>query len=166
MKVVDMSSAMLDGLTTRAISSPRRRQHHNMHATHADPVQRLFNAVDVDSYIRPHRHWQDPKAETLLGIRGTLTFVTFDDVGRILEAIEFGEQVAGRAVNPSIGVEIPPGTWHTVVANEPGAIIFEVKAGPFDAGLAKEWAPWAPPENSLEAAKYLSALRGQLGLSR
>jgi cupin fold WbuC family metalloprotein len=91
MKVVDMSSAMLDRLTTRAESSPRRRQHHNLHATHADPVQRLFNAVDVDSYIRPHRHWQDPKAETLLGIRGTFTFVTFDDAGKVVEAIEFGE---------------------------------------------------------------------------
>lgn len=166
MKIVDMSSSMLDELTARAENSPRRRQHHNLHATHADPVQRLFNAVDVDSYIRPHRHWQDPKAETLLAIRGTLTFVTFDDAGKVVGTIEFGEQVAGRAENPSIGVEVPPGTWHTVIARDSGAIIFEVKAGPFDASAAKEWAPWAPPEDSQEAAGYLYALRDQLGLSR
>jgi cupin fold WbuC family metalloprotein len=160
LKVVNLSNFLLDELTVQALHSPRRRQFRNLHGNYKDAVQRLFNAIDVDSYIRPHRHWQDPKTETLLGIRGSLTFVTFSDTGDLLEAVRFGQQ--GRGFNPSIGVEVPPGVWHTVIANEPGSIVFELKAGPFDPLTAKEWAGWAPAEESQQADAYLADLRRRL----
>jgi cupin fold WbuC family metalloprotein len=162
MKVVDLSAAMLDRLGDEAACSARGRQHRNVHASHDEPVQRLFNAIGMDSYIRPHRHFADPKNETLLAIRGSLTFVTFSETGEVEQAIRFGQQDAGARANPSVGVEVPPGVWHTVIADEPGSVVFEVKAGPFDPNRAKEWALWAPPEGSPEAASYLAGLRRQL----
>jgi cupin fold WbuC family metalloprotein len=165
MSVVDLSSMMLDDLVTKAGDSARKRQHCNVHSSHDDPVQRLFNAIELDSYIRPHRHSVDPKTETLLGIRGTLTFVTFDNAGEITGTIEFGAQVGGKPTR-SVGVEVPPGIWHTVIANEPGSILFEVKAGPFDSSRAKEWAPWAPSEDGELGYAYLAALRNRLRLLR
>lgn len=163
MSVVDLSGMMLDDLVTKAGNSARGRQHCNVHGSHDDPVQRLFNAIELNSYIRPHRHSQDPKTETLLGIRGTLTFVTFDEAGEISGAIEFGAQALGKPAK-SVGVEVPPGVWHTVIANEPGSILFEIKAGPFDSSKAKEWAPWAPPEGGERGNAYLHALRNRLRL--
>lgn len=162
MSVVELSSSMLDELVVHAGKTARGRLHRNLHDTHDAPVQRLFNAVGMDSYIRPHRHWQDPKTETLLAVRGTLTFVTFDDEGAITKAIRIGEQFAGCVGNTSIGVEIPPGVWHTVIADSPGAVIFEVKAGPFDPSRAKEWAVWAPSEDSADALTYMAALRQRI----
>lgn len=157
---------MIDDLVEQAGQSLRGRLHRNLHATHDAPVQRLFNAIGMDSYIRPHRHWQDPKTETLLAVRGVLTFVTFSDEGVIEQAIHIGEQIAGRTGNASIGVEIPPGVWHTVIADQPGAVIFEVKAGPFDPSRAKEWAAWAPAEDSADAQVYMATLRRQISALR
>lgn len=159
MKVVNLSACMLDQLVVQASGTSRKRQHLNMHMSYDDPVQRLFNAIGPDSYVRPHRHFQDQRTEILLGIRGKLTFVTFDDVGNILESIAFGPQQPGQEWPASVGVEVPPGVWHTVIADEPGSILFEIKAGPFDPQSAKEWAEWAPSEDNGAGSAYLEALR-------
>ena len=54
--------------------------------------------------------------------------------------------------------EVPPGTWHTVVALETGSVLLEVKAGPFIPDQPKEFAAWAPEEGSDEAREYHSFL--------
>lgn len=162
MKAVDLSSAMLDHLILQAGSTSRKRQHCNVHTAYDDPVQRMFNAIEPGSYVRPHRHSQDPRVETLLGIRGAMTFIAFNDSGEIIESIAFGPQSSGPGANPSVGIEVPPGLWHTVVANEPGSVLFEIKAGPFDASKAKEWAEWAPAEGGEEGLDYLAALHVRL----
>ncbi len=164
MNVVDLSSLLLDDLVTKAGDSVRKRQHCNVHSSQDDPVQRLFNAIELNSYIRPHRHSQDPKTETLIGIRGAFTFITFDDFGEIIRMIEFGAQGGGKPVI-SAGVEVPPEIWHTIVANEPGSVLFEVKAGPFYSSKAKEWAPWAPSEDSEARHAYLASLRHRIRCS-
>jgi len=164
MKAVGLSDAMLDQLVMQAVSSPRKRQHCNVHTSYDEPVQRLFNAVEPDSYIRPHRHSHDPRVETLLGIRGAFTFIAFDEAGEIVESFEFGPQSSDA--NPGVGVEVPPGLWHTVIAKEPGSVLFEIKAGPFDACKAKEWATWAPAEGGEEGIAYLVTLRARLSSLR
>ena len=58
------SSQYLDDLTSAAENNPRKRQHRNIHQDYSEYCQRLFNAIEPDSYIRPHRHASDPK-ETL-----------------------------------------------------------------------------------------------------
>ncbi|MHB1620743.1 MAG: WbuC family cupin fold metalloprotein [Sulfuricella sp.] len=162
MKVTNFSSAFLDQLTQEAEQSSRFRLHRNLHQNYQDTCQRLFNAIGVDSYIRPHRHLNDPKAECLMAVRGLMTLVTFDEVGQIVEAIRFGIPTQGSTEPSSVGVELPPGVWHTVIADIPGTILFEVKAGPFNPAQAKEWAEWAPAEETPEAQKYLSDLRARL----
>jgi hypothetical protein len=49
-------------------------------------------------------------------------------------------------------------SWHTVIALEPGCVLLEVKAGPFDPNQPKVLAPWAPEEGSDAAGDYLSRL--------
>lgn len=154
MGVRRFSASMIDALVHEAASTSRGRQYRNIHESYRDPCQRLFNAIGMDSYIRPHRHLSDPRTETLIAVRGVMTLLVFDDAGEITQLIRFGCE---RGCN--LGVEISPGVWHTVIAEAPGAVLFEVKAGPFDPNMAKELAAWAPPEGSLEAAPYLTDLR-------
>lgn len=123
--------------------------------SYEEPVQRLLNALGFDTYIRPHRHSLDPKVETLFALRGEFALVTFNAQGHPQGVVIFG---AGAAA-PAAGVELASETWHTVIALTDGAVLFEIKAGPFDPGAAKEYAAWAPEEGSEQAARYLAGLR-------
>ena len=159
MTLVRISQGLLDDLLHKAAETPRRRQHHNLHTSHADPCQRLLNAIELDSYIRPHRHALDPKVECLVAVRGKFALITFDDHGSPERVVRFGTELHGRDGQLDIGVEVPAATWHTVIALVPGSVLLEVKAGPFNPHAAKEPAPWAPEEQSADAEGYFQALR-------
>lgn len=154
MKAFD--SKYLDELIGQAKYSPRLRQHRNIHQSYQDACQRLFNAIEPDSYIRPHRHLSDPKCELLITVQGSLALVTFDDIGGILNVLRMGSGHTGSAV--TIGAEVPAETWHTVISLEPESILLEVKAGPFNPDAAKDYAPWAPVEGSKESMTYLNEI--------
>jgi cupin fold WbuC family metalloprotein len=161
MGIVNFSAAFLDGLTEEAERSARSRQHRNLHAHYNEPCQRLFNAIGMDSYIRPHRHSDATKTECLIAVRGLMTLIVFDETGAIIQSVKFGHSPLGfgDAGAVSCGVEVLPGTWHTVIADRPGSILFEVKPGPFNQKEAKEWPTWAPPEGVSDAVAYLAKLR-------
>lgn len=154
MKIFD--AQYLAKLSSQAKNNPRLRQHSNIHHTNQDNCQRLFNAIELGSYIRPHRHLTDPKEELLIAIRGKMALVTFDEQGNVIDILSFGTERGG--VSLPIGAEVSNGTWHTVVALETGCILLEVKAGPFDPDQPKDLAPWAPEEFSGAAADYLNQL--------
>jgi cupin fold WbuC family metalloprotein len=157
MTVKVFSADYLDSLVAEASQSPRARQHRNIHERYDDPCQRFLNAIGTDSYIRPHRHSLDPKAETLIAVRGQFALITFDDAGAITNIVRFGTEKADSAL--PVGADLPPGTWHTIIALVAGAILLELKAGPFNPNAAKEPAPWAPEEGTPEGRAYLQRLR-------
>lgn len=148
----------LDDLTQQAKVSPRLRQHRNIHRSYQDATQRLFNAIEPGSYIRPHRHAADPKDELLIAVRGSMALLTFDDQGAVTDILRFGDGGLDREM--AAGAEVPASTWHTVLALEPGCILLEVKAGPFDPNQPKNLASWAPEEGAAEAREYLDRLVG------
>jgi cupin fold WbuC family metalloprotein len=143
-------------LTNQAKNNPRLRQHRNIHVNYQDNCQRLFNAIELGSYIRPHRHASTPREELLIAIRGQMALVTFDDEGNIVGQLRFGTEKHG--VDMAIGVEVSPSTWHTVIALEHGCVLLEVKSGPFDTNQPKDLALWAPEEGSAAAQVYLNYL--------
>jgi cupin fold WbuC family metalloprotein len=150
------SALQLNELVCRAEASPRLRQHHNIHKTYEEPCQRLFNAIEPGSYIRPHRHLSVPRDELLVAIRGLMALVIFDDSGQVQQVVRFGSEKYGADL--AVGVEIDPATWHTVVALVPGALLMEVKAGPFEPAHPKDLAEWAPPEGSARVPEFLQKL--------
>jgi cupin fold WbuC family metalloprotein len=143
----------LDALTEAARASPRRRKNLDFHATPAHPANRLLNAVEPDSYVRPHRHREATKDETFVVLRGAFGLLLFDEHGKVTQTAVL------RAGGDEIGAHVPTGTFHALVSLEPGSVFFEVKAGPYDPDTAKDWPDWAPAEGSAEAAAYLSSLR-------
>jgi len=154
MKIFDIH--YLNDLTGQAIGNPRLRQHRNIHQSYQDPCQRLFNAIEPGSYIRPHRHAAEPRDELLIAIRGAMALVTFDDQGTVTGVLRFGTDKYGT--DTAAGAEVSASTWHTVIALESGCVLLEIKAGPFDSGLPKDFALWAPEEGTSAARDYLNRL--------
>lgn len=150
------STDYLNELIADAQSSPRKRKHRNIHESYMDTCQRLFNAIEPNSYIRPHRHATDPKDELLIAVRGLMALVIFDEQAMVTEIIRFG--VENQDDGLAVGAEVPASTWHTVIALTPGCILLEIKAGPFDSSRPKDLAPWAPEEGSAAASNYLNQL--------
>jgi len=159
MKIKTLSWAYLNELINDAVQSPRLRLHDNIHSSYDDPCQRLVNAIGTDSYVRPHRHSLDPKNETLIALQGLFALLTFDDLGKVKEIIRFGTEYHQDHNTLSVGVDIPPDTWHSVIALSTNSILMEVKTGPFKPYSAKELASWAPEEESHDSIKYLQQLK-------
>jgi cupin fold WbuC family metalloprotein len=154
MKAFDVQ--YLNYLTGQAKNSPRLRQHRNIHQNYKDACQRLFNAIEPGSYIRPHRHASEPREELLIAIRGSMALITFDDQGSVTGILRFGSEKHGSDL--AAGAEVASSTWHTVIALEAGCVLLEVKAGPFDPNQPKNLAPWAPEEGSDAGDDYLNRL--------
>lgn len=143
---------LLDSVSAQAKESPRLRKNHNIHRSHEEPCNRLLNAVEPGSYIRPHRHLDPAKAESVVILRGTLGVIEFDDNGAVLHKILLVP--GGNAV----AANVPPGVFHTFVSLETGTVFFEAKAGPYRPITEEEFAGWAPAEGSPDVQAYLEKL--------
>jgi cupin fold WbuC family metalloprotein len=141
-----VDARVLDELVAAARAHPRRRMNKNLHAME-DPIHRLLNAMEPDSYVVPHRHLTPPKHETIVAVRGRFAVLLFDDGGRVTHRIVLAPSGATSAV------ELPAGTWHSLLALESGSVFFEVKAGPYVAPVPSDVATWAPPPADSGAAK-------------
>lgn len=143
----------LDQVSSQAKASPRRRRNRNFHASESDTCNRLLNAIEPDSYIQPHCHHDAAKDETLVAVRGRLGVIFFDERGAVTATAVLAP--AGE----SVGVNIPHGMYHTLVALEPDSVFFEAKAGPYAPLTPREKAPWAPVEGEPRASSYLADLK-------
>jgi cupin fold WbuC family metalloprotein len=150
MTIID--STLLDALSAEAAGLPRRRKNLNLHASLEDPIQRLCNAVEPGSYVRPHRHAPD-RWELFTALRGLIRVLTFADDGRVLNVLLLGPGC------DAVLAEIPGGTWHSLVSLQPGSVFFEVKPGPYSPVGDKGFAAWAPGEGEGRAADLEAWMR-------
>jgi cupin fold WbuC family metalloprotein len=150
-----LSRELLEGAIAASQESPRRRVIQPFHRSESATLQRMFNAVQPDSYIPPHRHLHPPKAESWIVVRGALAFFTFDEQGAISECLEI------RAGGEIFGVDLEPGVYHTFFALEPDTVVYEVKDGPYSPTTDKSFPSWAPAEGSPEASAYLARLSAE-----
>jgi len=148
-----ITTALLDATSAAARQATRRRMNHNFHAAPEHPCNRLLNAIEPESYVRPHCHAAANKDETMIVVRGRLGVLTFDAEGK-LQSHALLEAGGGQ-----LGVTLAAGEWHTVVALEPGTVFFEAKAGPYAPVAPQEFAAWAPAEATPEAAVHLARWR-------
>ena len=143
-------------LIAKADASPRRRSNRNLHEMPEDAIQRLFVAAKRDSYFRVHRH--PDKWEFSLIVRGEFLLFTFDENGVITQRLHTGPNAPVKAF------ELPPNTFHSWVPLSDDGIFFEVKAGPYDAQTAAQFAPWAPAEGDSHAMAFVEKLlRSKIG---
>lgn len=157
-KVRIIDTVLIGEVRNQALISPRKRLNHNFHDLE-ETYQRFLNILCRGTYIRPHRHTEPPKAETFLILEGKISFLLFDDSGSIIESHIL------QAGGPNYGIDILPGVWHSLVCISDTAVCFEGKHGPYNPANDKDFAPWAPIENTEDAREYLWMLENNSNLS-
>lgn len=146
--------SLFGGLAEKAAANPRGRQHHNFHEM-ADPCHRMAVGLQPTTYIPPHRHLCDDKAECLIVLKGRLGLLIFDDQGQVTDKRVL--QAGGEC----LGVDLAPGTYHGLVVLEADSILFECKAGPYRPVGEGELAHWAPREGEEGVAQYQAWMLAQ-----
>lgn len=147
-----ISDELLDSVIQEAKESPRKRKNFNFHPTDESRCNRLLNALEPGTYIRPHRHLDQEKEELMVLLRGRMGMIYFDDAGTIAETALLS------AGGPVSGIDIPSGQYHSLVCLESGTVFLEAKAGPYRPLAPEETALWAPAEQDPAAASYLAGL--------
>lgn len=145
-----ISRVDIDNLVVEAIESPRKRAIYRLHE-HEEPVQRMVNALVPGTYVTPHKHENPDKVELLSILKGRIAVLQFSEGGQVTNVIELDSGGSNTIV------DIPPRMYHAIVVLEPSAIL-EIIQGPYDQATHKQFAPWAPPENSAQAGEYLADL--------
>ncbi len=152
-ELVVLSRSLVEHATEASRTSPRRRIILPVHKSEAELLHRMFNVIQPDSYVRPHRHLEPPKSESWVVLRGAVAFFTFEEDGQVRDCL------ALEAGGEHFGVDLAPGLFHGTVALVPDTVIYEAKSGPYAPANDKSFAPWAPAEGTPEAAGYLARLR-------
>ncbi len=142
---------LLDDVTAQAKANARLRMNYNLHHSLEAGVQRMLNALEPGTYLRPHRHLG--KEETYLVLRGSLVAFFYDDEGHVTGKV-FLSPSEGK-----YGLEIPAGVWHSILVLQSGTVIFEVKQGPYRPLVAEEVASWSPePADANGVAVFMEHL--------
>lgn len=136
-------------LAADAQASPRRRANLNFHPQLDDAIQRLAVAMEPDTYVRPHRHPQT--WEMLHPLAGRFVVLEFDDDGTVLS-----RTILGPGPDETRLLETPAGRWHAVLSLDPGAVIFEVKRGPYRPIAEDDYALWSPPADRAVAGELMA----------
>lgn len=155
MKIIDKQ--LLDETTAKARINPRLRMNHNLHDELDNPVNRLVNAMEPGTYLRPHRHSNPDKEESFLVLRGKAAFFVFDEEGNVTEK---------TVLCPAEGVygaDIKAGVWHGMLILEPGTVVYEAKQGPYAPLTPENMASWSPaPEDTGAVTLFLEKLHSLL----
>ena len=154
--MIIINDQLIKPVIDRANHSPRRRMNYNFHPRLDDPLQRMLNCIEPDSYIQPHKHENPDKCEAFILLKGKLLVVEFDDQGRV------ASHALLEAGTGTYGVEIAPRVYHCIIALESGSVVYEVKNGPYSPIDDKNFADWAPKEGDAECRAYMENLTRQL----
>ena len=130
-----------------------------IHTDMNDPLHRMVNIMTPRTYVQPHKHEDPDKRELFVCLKGKVVVVEFNDSGEVASCATL------QSDGPTFAVEIPPRTWHTFICLANPTYLFEVKDGPWDKATDKNFARFAPSEDTIkEAQAYNEALRKKLGV--
>ena len=150
--MIRIDNILLKEITAKAKASQRKRMNYNFHTYAGDTLQRMLNCLELGTYCRPHKHENPPKREVFIILKGTVAVLQFNNEGKIIDYTILNN------TNGQYGVEIPPLTWHSIIALENESVVFECKDGPYEPTSDKDFAPWAPVEGSTDVDLYLEKM--------
>ena len=151
-----LTRSLLTTLCDQALTSDRKRKNYNFHE-HTETVQRFLNVLQIGTYVRPHRHIRPEGVngfEFFLVLQGSIGMVILDDDGNVLRCEKL------EAQGEQYGIEIPEGFYHTLVVLEPNSVILELKEGPYQPAVDKDFLPQFPPEGRVECGPYVKTWEG------
>lgn len=143
-----LTQTLMDTVAQQARTSPRRRQNYNFHSL-SERVQRFLNVLQPGTYVRPHCHLRSPDVngfEFFLVLQGALGMLVLDAEGNVLERQRVSAQGEVKAI------ELPEGTYHTLIALEADTVMLELKEGPYSIQTDKLFLTNFPEEGTPAAA--------------
>ncbi len=155
--MIRIDKSLLNQLSAKAESSARLRINYNFHDGDSDILQRMLNAMEPGTYIRPHLHKDPDKREAFICLRGRFMVVEYNDDGTIYDFIILDPQEGNFAC------EIAAGRYHNMIALCSGSVAYELKDGPYDPATDKKFAPWAPEEGSPSTLQFIASILNQTG---
>lgn len=154
MRIIDEN--LIKDLIKEAQNSPRKRAIFRFHQ-HQEPVQRMINAIEPQSYVTPHKHERPKKSEAFVILKGRVAILRFNNQGKIIQKEVLDEK------GPIYGVDIAPGEWHMILALKKNSVVYEVIQGPYKKETHKKFAPWAPAEEEIAKNKlFLKEIKKKL----
>lgn len=156
--MIKINEQFIEETSRIAKTAKRKRMNYNFHKEDAATLQRMLNAMEPGTYIQPHKHEDPDKTEAFFVLRGRILLIEFEDDGTI------SDHIILDAKNGNYGGEIAPGTWHTLISLEANSVAYEVKDGPYDQKVDKNFASWAPSEGDESCQIYNEDLLKRLGL--
>jgi len=157
--MIKITKDFINKISETAKSSPRRRTNYNFHKDYGERVQRMLNAAEPGTYIRPHKHESPDKVEVFLVLNGSAAVIEFDDNGNVTDHMILDHEKGDFAV------EIPPRVWHTFVCLRTETVLYEAKEGPYSESSDKNFASWAPAEGSPDADEFNKKILKKIGVT-
>src|SRR5690242_13080692 len=100
-------------------ASHRQRMILPFHKSHEELLHRMFNALQPDTYVQPHRHLSPPKAEVFLVLAGAIDLLIWNEDGRITQAARL------EAGGARFAVDLAPGVIHSFITRAPDTLVYE-----------------------------------------
>jgi cupin fold WbuC family metalloprotein len=150
-QIPSLSDQEMDDGIIQARNSDRKRFPKLLHKQ-GDEFNKVFNFMMHDSYMQPHLHPGSEKIEHIYLIKGRIAALFFDDAGEV-------KQCAILETGSTELIVVPAFTWHTYVMLTDYAVTYETMVGVYKQETWKEFANWAPREDSLESPDYLALLK-------
>ncbi|MCD6090895.1 MAG: WbuC family cupin fold metalloprotein, partial [Bacteroidales bacterium] len=70
--MIKINEAFISVVSQKAKESPRKRINFNFHKEDTATLQRMLNAMEPGTYIRPHKHENPDKVEAFFALRGRI----------------------------------------------------------------------------------------------
>jgi cupin fold WbuC family metalloprotein len=157
--MIPITEDFIETISQQAKTSTWKRKNYNYHTDYADPFQRLLNAMEPFSYVQPHKHEDLDKREVFIILKGRAVVIEFDDNGGIIQHFILCQSLGNYAV------EIPARVWHTIIPLDEGTVIYEVKDGPYNPIDDKNFATWAPKENTRGTIDFIKKILSELRIN-
>lgn len=154
-KIERLSTDLLADIAERSRDNPRLRKNYNLHDL-ADRVQRFINVMQPGTYVRPHCHRRSPDVngfELFVVLQGEIGMIVMNERGDILQRDRVSASGSTR------GIELPEGTYHTLVALAPDTTVLEIKEGPYNPQTDKNFLTYFPQEGTPAARHQEEAWR-------
>lgn len=157
--MIRISKDLLDLLSAKAKVTARKRINYNFHSVMTDPINRMLHAMEPETYVQPHKHENPDKREVFIILKGKVAVIEYTMDGSV------NDWILLDTATGNYGVEILPGTWHSLIVLENGTVVYELKDGPYDPTEDKHFADWAPKEGDAECRAYNHKILKQIGLN-
>lgn len=157
--MIKIDNQFISQTSEKAKNSARHRMNYNFHTKPDENIQRMLNALEPETYVRPHRHINPNKTEIFFVLRGKMVLIEFDDFGEITDYFVLDP------LHGNFGCEVVAGVWHCLISLKSGSVAYEVKEGPFTPISDANFASWAPVDG-IEASRYQNQLLARIGVSK